>query len=164
MENLEFYWRSLIVPIVVFAPNLLWFLFPPINILAEDEIKEPIALTILENIGRIGVIIIPLFYPLVVDNATSQYCLIAMIVLLLVYYAGWFRFVLKGRIYANCFLPLRWIPIPIPMAVCPVMYFILSAVLLKSNPMLIAALVLAIGHILISYRECQRIRKKLKGR
>jgi hypothetical protein len=161
MENLELYWRSLIIPIVVLAPNLLWFLFPPINIPAAEEIKEPIALTILENIGRVGVIILPLFYPIVVDNALGQYCLIAMIALLLIYYAGWLRFFLKGRNYANGFLPLRWIPIPIPMAVCPVIYFILSAVLLKSVTMFIAALVLAIGHILISYREYQRISKIL---
>jgi hypothetical protein len=156
MENIEFYWISLIIPTVVLAPNLLWFLFPPINMPASEEIKEPITLTILENIGRVGVIIIPLFYPIVVDDA-SQYCLIAMIVLLLVYYVGWFRFFIKGRNYADGFLPLRWIPIPIPMAVCPVMYFILSAVLLKSILMLMAALVLGIGHILISYREYQRI-------
>ena len=161
MGNFEFYWISLIIPIVVFAPNILWFLYPPINIPMAEEIKEPIALTILENIGRVGVIVIPLFYPIVVDNVADQYCLIAMTTLLLVYYAGWFRFFLKGRNYANGFLPLRWIPIPIPMAVCPVIYFILSAVLLKSILMLMAAFFLAIGHILISYREYQRISKIL---
>lgn len=155
MENLNFYWISLFIPIVVLAPNLLWFLFPPINMPTAEEIKEPITLTILENIGRVGVIIIPLFYPIIID-AASHYCLVAMIVLLFIYYAGWFRF-LKSRNYTDGFLPLRWIPIPIPMAVCPVMYFILSAVLLKSILMLMSALILGVGHILISYREYQRI-------
>ncbi|VBB07895.1 Hypothetical protein LUCI_3160 [Lucifera butyrica] len=91
MENIKLYWISLIIPAVVFAPNLLWLLFPLINMPAAEERKEPITLTILEDMGRVGVIIIPLFYPIGVD-AAGQSCLVAMIVLLLIYYARWFPF------------------------------------------------------------------------
>lgn len=154
---MEFFWNSLIIPLLVLAPNLIWIFSPPINIPAAEEIKEPIALTMFENIGRFGVIIIPVFYPIVIDDE-NQYCLIGMVVLLLIYYAGWFRFYFRGRNYAYAFLPLPWIPLPIPMAASPVLYFILSAALLKSLLMLMAALTLGIGHILISYREYQRVK------
>jgi hypothetical protein len=157
MENLMLHWDSMVIPIVILIPNLIWLLFPPTNAPAPDDIKEPVILIILEYFGRIGVTVIPFSYPVVMDNAVSHYYLISMITLLVVYYVGWFRFFFEGRNYTHLFLPLRWIPIPIPMAVCPVLYFILSAGLLKSIPMFIAALVLAFGHLAISYKEYQRI-------
>nr|WP_169717694.1 hypothetical protein [Sporomusa silvacetica] len=140
---------------MVLIPNLLWLLFPPTNAPAVEEVDEPVGLMILERAGQFGVTIIPLFYPVILDDAASSFYLIAMLLLLIVYYAGWFRFFQRGRNYSLLFLPL-W-RIPIPMAVSPVLYFVLSAGLLKSFPMFLAALLLASGHLAISYREYRRI-------
>ncbi|MBP2643850.1 MAG: putative rane protein [Firmicutes bacterium] len=158
MDIPVFNWISLFIPIVVLAPNLLWLLFPPINI-SVQEVKEPLFLTILENLGRLGVTVIPLFYKIVLVDSMSYVVLIIMLLLLAIYYYGWFRFYICGRNHIFLFLPL-W-RIPIPMAVSPVLYFVLAAKLLQSIPMLFAALLLAIGHILISYKEYCRIAKTL---
>jgi hypothetical protein len=155
MDNMVFYWMSLIIPIVVLIPNLLWLLFPPNNTPLTEKVNEPVSITILENAGRLGVAIIPLFYPIVFDNEMSHLILLFMLLLLAIYYVGWFRFFCGGRNYGLLFLPL-W-RLPIPMALSPVLYFILSAELLKSIPMFLAALSLAIGHLSNSYTEYRRI-------
>jgi len=158
MGNIALYWTSLVIPLMVFIPNLLWVLLPATNKPSSKEINDPMYLTILENMGRVGVTIIPLFYLIILDNALKYFYLITMIVFLAVYYFCWVRFFLGGRNYTLLFMPL-W-RIPIPMAISPIIYFILSAILLKSIPMLIAALLLAIGHIPISYRDYQRIKRE----
>lgn len=90
-------WTGLGVPMMVLIPNLLWLLFPPTNAPAVEEVDEPVRLMILEWAGQFGVTIIPLFYPVILDDAASSFYLIAMLFLLIVYYAGWFRFFQRGR-------------------------------------------------------------------
>ncbi|GMB01841.1 hypothetical protein [Pelosinus sp. IPA-1] len=157
MFDFMLYSSSLIIPIIILIPNLLWLLFPPINIPLQED-NEPVILTVFENIGRFGVTIIPLFYPITMNNISNRFYIIAMLLLLTVYYAGWFRFFQKGRNHMLLFLPL-W-HIPIPMAITPILYFFLAAGLLKSSPMFIAAFTLAIGHLPISYKEYLRISPK----
>lgn len=153
--NLILYWASLLIPVAIFMPNLLWLLLPPVNTPSLNKAKEAAWLTVGENAGRVGVIVIPLFYPVVLDEGGSFY-IISMLLLLGVYYSGWIRFFHGGRRYILLFAPL-W-RIPVPMAISPVLYFMVAAGLLHSVPMLIAALLLAIGHIPISYREYRRLR------
>lgn len=150
------YWGSLVIPIMIFLPNVLWVLFPSINSPSSEEKNEPALLAALENAGRIGVAVVPVFYPLSLHDRGQYYALFVMVLLLLLYYAGWLRFFHCGREYKYLFLPL-W-RIPIPMAISPVLYFLASAKIVDSFLMVLVAVGLAIGHINISYREYQRIR------
>lgn len=150
-----FYWSSLVIPMLVLFPNLLFLLLPPINTPQFQEKNDPLVLTILENVGRLGIIVIPLFYPITLSNNASYFYLTCMLISLLFYYAGWLRFFKLARDYAFLFLPLGHVPIP--MAVSPALFFLFSAGILHSLPMLIAAVVLAAGHLPLSYREYQRI-------
>lgn len=145
----------MIISIMVLVPNLLWLIFPSSNTLSTGEGKKSFYLTIMERTGQFGVIIIPIFYPIVLNDAMSGAYLIIMSLLLLIYYGRWLRFFRGGRNHLLLFLPL-W-RIPIPMAIGPVLYFFFSAGLLKSFPMLLAASVFAIGHLPVSYREYLRI-------
>ena len=72
------------------------------------------------------------------------------------YYAGWLRFFLRGRDYALLFRPM--LGIPVPMAVSPILYFLLSSVVLGSVYQAVAAAVLGIGHIAITAREYRRLK------
>ena len=155
MGDFVVYWTSLFIPLVVLLPNLLWLLFPPVNRPQAEETDVPVSLTLLERAGQSGVTIFPLFYPVVLDDAASLVYVTAMLLLLAVYYTGWLRFFQRGRDHALLFLPL-W-GIPIPMAISPVLYFILAAGVLKSIPMLLAAFSLAIGHLATSHKEFCRI-------
>jgi hypothetical protein len=149
-----FYWSSLVIPILMLFPNFLCFLFPPINTPQFKEKNEPLILLILENIGRIGVTVIPLFYPIILNNTASYFYLTCSFLLLFFYYTCWLRF-FRFRNYAALFLPMGHIPIP--MAVSPVLFFLVSAVILHSLPMFVAAILLASGHLPLSYKKYQRI-------
>lgn len=150
-----FYWSSLVIPILMLFPNFLCFLFPPINTPQFKDKNEPLILLILENIGRIGVTVIPLLYPILLNNKASYFYLTCLFLLLFFYYACWLRFFIFARNYAALFLPMG--RIPIPMAVSPVLFFLVSAAILHSLPMFVAAILLASGHLPLSYREYQRI-------
>ena len=150
-----FYWSSLVIPILMLFPNFLCFLFPPINTPPLKDKNEPLILLILENIGSIGVTVIPLLYPILLNNNASYFYLTCLFLLLFFYYACWLRFFIFARNYATLFLPMGHIPIP--MAVSPVLFFLVSAAILHSFPMFVAAILLASGHLPLSYRNYQRI-------
>ena len=152
----DMYWLNLIIPALIFIPNLLEYFLPPAN-LPQESPREPVYLKILEWVGRIGLIIIPLFTPFSVESMAGELALIALIVFLLIYYAGWFRFFYIGRVYEYLYLPL--LDIPIPLALSPVIYFLYASFLLNSNLLLISTVIFAAGHIplsVISYRAIKQ--------
>jgi hypothetical protein len=73
------------------------------------------------------------------------------------YYAGWIRFFSHGRDYTLLFKPM--IGIPVPMAVSPVVLFLVSSLVLGSPWQAMAATVLGVGHITITAREHMRVAK-----
>jgi hypothetical protein len=77
-----------------------------------------------------------------------------MVIALLFYYAGWARYVLKGRRFGLLFEPMAGVPLP--MAVAPVIYLAGAALLLRSWPLLGAVILLAIGHLTVSRAEFLR--------
>lgn len=158
MPKIDFYWMSLVIPALVLIPNLLWKMYPPVN---NPSIKDegPFLLGVFEDLGRVGVFVLPLFYPFSLTAPENRIYLNAMLILLAFYYAGWNRYFRGGRDYSYLYLPM--FKIPIPLAVSPVLYFLLSAGLLRSIPMLIAAILLAIGHLPISYRRSRDVKHGL---
>jgi hypothetical protein len=78
--------------------------------------------------------------------------------LLAFYYAGWSRYFVEGRDSALLFEPM--LGLPIPMAVCPVISFLIASVVLGSIYQAIAATVLAVGHITISADEYLRVARR----
>jgi hypothetical protein len=154
---------SLLIPMVVLLPNIAFFATTPNNVPSlEIEANElsPI-FTFLENVGRIGVFIIPIFASVTIDNVAEVAALIGMLLALVLYYVGWMRYFMHDREYMLLFSPL--IGIPIPMAISPIIYFLCAAVILQSPYLLFADLSLAAGHILISIREYRRVTSLLKS-
>ena len=136
-----------LIPLLLMVPNFLWMALPPTST-PEGEADEPLWLGIIENIGRIAVLLLPFFYVLDFDRRFSRLAAIAMAGSLIVYYAGWVRYFFGGRSYAWLKAPL--LGVPIPLAVFPVIFLLLSSCLMNSWAMLAAAVFFGVTHLWVS--------------
>lgn len=143
---------SLLVPLLILLPNLLFFQFEPQNM--PDRTTRNRLFTGAEFIGRMGVIIVPLFYSLHMQNGLEVLALIVMLLSLGIYYYGWGRYFRNGRPYRLLFTPLMGIPVP--LALSPVLYFLSASVILHSGYLLIFSLILGAGHIPASLSDYRR--------
>ncbi len=130
-------------------PNLLFLVLPARGMVA---FKATPWLESVEGVSRMGTFLLPLIVKKRYSSSKLP-LLIAMLLLMGVYYVGWFRYFLLGREYGLLFAPL--FGIPLPLAVCPVLYFLMAAVLLGSWPMFGFAAVFAVSHMQISYLTLQ---------
>ena len=143
---------NLILVALILFPNLLCVVFPPSSI----PIQSPKSgwwnlVTALEWIGRLAVFTLPLFWEMKIDTRGKEIILASMALCVLVYYTCWVRYMIGGREFKLLFEPLFFIPVP--MAVFPVLYLILAALLLNSWTISLAAVIFAVGHILESLRN-----------
>ena len=148
---------SLIIPALVLIPNLMYALKPPLNTPSNPP-KEPIVLVVLERIGLAGCLITPAFYPVDIVGTFGIIAVTGMGLMLVTYYYCWLRYFRYNRNYPWLFAPLS--VIPVPLAISPVLYFMLSSIIFGSIPMFLSSLVLASGHMpvsLISYRNSKTL-------
>lgn len=148
-----FHPTSLFIPFMVLLPNLLFFRRAPHNMSGQPD--PSLIFSVAEGIGRIGTMIVPLFFAVQLRHGYEMISLIVMILSLLLYYGGWCRYFLNDREYGLLFKPFRGIPIP--LAISPVLYFLAGSVILHSFLLFMFSIVFAAGHIPNSLRECERI-------
>lgn len=157
-----FHWSSLAMPLAVMLPNLLFFATKPMNVpekAAGQALRNGQILEIFERIGQIGITVAPLFFRIDLTTMANMAALLLMLLSLLIYYGCWARYFIQGRAYSLLFSPLGILPIP--MAVSPILAMLFAAKLLNSYVLLAFVILLAIGHIPISYHE-HRICEKAK--
>ncbi|MBW4081164.1 hypothetical protein [Paenibacillus sp. S150] len=147
-----FHPMSLLIPLMILLPNLLFFRLEPRNM--PGEAVRNVFFTGAEFIGRIGVIILPLFYSLHMQSVFEVLALTLMLLSLGIYYSGWAKYFKNGRPYRLLYTSLMGIPVP--LAVSPVLYFLCASVLLHSSCLLIFSLILGAGHIPASLVEYKR--------
>lgn len=114
-----------------------------------EEPEEPLWLVIPERTGQAAVFIGPLFFRIGISDTADIIAASGMLLSLLVYYYCWIRYFRSNGKKRFLFSSLSCIPVP--MAVFPVIYFFLSAVILNSWLIFVAALLLTAGHIPITY-------------
>ncbi|MDP4093710.1 MAG: hypothetical protein Q8920_10155 [Bacillota bacterium] len=143
---------NLVICLAIFLPNLLMLFFPPVNV-PQQKNENWIwnVVVVLERIGQVSLFILPLFWKIRTSDRKITYILIAMALLLLLYYAIWTRYLLNKCQFASMFQSLFYIPIPLALA--PIVYFALAGILLESWPVIIAAVIFALGHIPESLRN-----------
>lgn len=147
----EFYFINIVLIGVIILPNLLFVFFPPKDSPGRENKRTVFwkSITVIENIGRIGVFILPLFWEIHFDE--NFIILIFMVLFVLIYYATWLRYIIKGRRYISLFEPIYFIPVP--MAIFPSLYFILTGILLNSYLIIIFSIIFAFSHIMESLRN-----------
>ena len=141
-----------IITLLVLLPNLLAVFFPPVHVKGEPKITQLKAikvLTIFERIGQAGCFMTPFFYALTVHSNAQAAAAIIMAGALGIYYWGWARYLVLGRSEHLFYRSI--LGIPVPMAVMPVLYFLLASLLLGSVWLLMASILLGIGHLSISW-------------
>jgi len=136
-----------LISILALIPTLLFSVFPPRNI--PRELSQPArGLEIVEWIGRFGAFAIPFFCWIEITGTLEAIAAGIMIGALGLYYAGWLRYLRQGRSFALLFQPL--LHIPMPMAVAPIVYFYAASIVLHAWPLLLATVLLTIGHLHVS--------------
>lgn len=135
------------IPVLIMLPNLVWMLMPKKQAAAAPGV-EPLWLTIVENVGRAAILVIPFFYDLDFRRPLALPALTAMGLALVLYYACWVRYFAGGGRPELLGRPM--LGIPLPMAVAPVLFLLLSAYLLGSWWMLGAALLFGAAHLWVS--------------
>ncbi|GGG12084.1 hypothetical protein GCM10010912_65640 [Paenibacillus albidus] len=144
-----FYPISLLIPLMVMLPNLLFVRFKPQNVRAGTK-KNPILIAA-EGVGRFAVMIVPLFFQVHLHASYEIIALLMMSCSLFMYYLGWGRYYSNLREYKLLFAPM--LGIPVPLAIAPSLYFLFSAVILHSGYMVIFSVIFAVGHITNSLRD-----------
>jgi hypothetical protein len=154
MEKVVVIKSGIIISGLLLLPNILYFLKrrgesdERANIVSVSTIAE-----ISENIGRLGILVIPIFYSLNLNNRYSLYFMILCLLFLSLYYIGWLRYFIGGSHQIDLRERLF---VPLPLAVYPSLFLICSSYLLSSIPMLMFSLVFAIAHIWVSHIESKR--------
>ncbi len=135
-----------LIPLVIMLPNVVWMILPKAE--ASKQVPEPLILTILENAGRFGTLILPFFFSLDMHKKLSLPVAIGMGLALAVYYACWIRYFTGGR--TTTLLGAPFLGIPIPMAIAPIAFLVLSSYLMSSWWMFGASLLFGVAHIWVS--------------
>jgi hypothetical protein len=149
--------NSALIPLLIFLPNIiLIFAAPTSESIPEKVTKNFIyrLVEIIEWIARIAVLIIPFYCKIYLQTKVEFLGLGAMILAMLFYYLGWLRYLVKGRDYS--LLYTNHLGIPLPMATGPIIYFLLSSIILHSSVMAIASIIFGITHFYISAIERNR--------
>jgi len=143
---------SLVIPFLILLPNLAFIWLPPKNPPTQKAYLP--FLKAAEALGRFGVIAVPLFYPDHLNNPYEIVSAVFMLATLLLYYWGWINYFRSDREYKRLLSPM--LGIPVPMAVFPSLYFLLSSVVLHSVGLLLFAAMFAVGHVANSYTDYVR--------
>jgi hypothetical protein len=146
------------ITIFVLLPNALSIVLPPRNVPTAKARSSAFdrLMQVIERVGQATSFAIPFFYFVKAgDVAFGKAALVLMGALLAVYYASWLRYFVK-RQFRSFFEPLLFLPLP--MAVIPVLYFLVGAYVLESAYLLAAAILLGCGHLYVTWKEYERVR------
>jgi hypothetical protein len=135
-----------LIPVLVMLPNVLWMVLPRAE--PSEQTSEPLFLTVLENIGRVAVLILPFFFSLDLNRRLSTPIAVGMGLALALYYASWTRYFVGGRSAHLLAAPL--LGIPLPLATAPTLFLVLSSYLMDSWLMFAASVWFGVAHIWVS--------------
>ena len=142
---------GLLVGLAILLPSLLLLPFPARG--TPQLPAESLGLTLLERGGPVRC---QQRATNTSDAPGSWWWGAAVVVCVLVYYGLWIRFFSTGRPFLALYAPVG--PIPVPMAIFPVLAFLCCAAWLSNWWLAAAAVVLAVGHVTTSLRIAHTVR------
>ena len=154
LGHLGFSYMGLIFLIMLMIPNLIWTKRQPQGYSAEGENKF---LALLERVGEVLTTCCALIFSDFNPRAWSNWSwwLLAAAVLMVMYEIWWVRYFRSGRRLADFYS--SFLGIPVAGATLPVLAFFLLGIYGKVVWMLIASVILGIGHIGIHLRHRREI-------
>ena len=142
---------GIFIPMLIMLPNLAYYLnMRNTGNVPGNTVSTSKFLKMSENIGRLGILIIPIFYALNLNNRFSLYFTMLCLLFLSLYYIAWIRHIVSGSQQID--MRKRFF-VPLPLAVYPSLFFASSSYLISSVPMLIFSVVFAIAHIWVTSIE-----------
>ena len=145
-----------IIPLPIALPNVAWAVLPSPSVSRSVSVRaevEPRVLVFLERIGRLGIFALPFFLKVQVTSATDRLCLGVAALSLALYYLGWGRYFLRGRLPELLYRPFA--RIPVPLAITPVAYFLACSGLTRSFTLALVTLAFGAAHISLSLRRAR---------
>ena len=126
---------------------------PPIDQPVEDTnvSKNDRILEMIENLGRIAVFVLPLFYEPSLRTLGEWIFFSLMLLMIIIYYSGYIRYFRQGRRFELLSAPLG--PLGLPLVVAPVAYYFSASVVLRSALLFAATLVFGIAHFIVSWKK-----------
>ena len=142
---------GLVFLLMLFVPNIIWSKFQPEDYDAFSK-NENILLLILERIGEVLTTCLVLF-----TNIKFNWSLILAIafVLMIVYELYWLRYFKGSHTMKDMYS--SFLAIPLPGATLPVFAILLFGIYANNIFLVIAAVILGIGHIGIHYNHKMEI-------
>ncbi len=147
-----------VLSLAILAPNLTLLIWPPRHP-SPNQPSPHWALTGLERAGQVFCLVLP---ALTATRSGINGWFVVTVIAVIVYYLLWVRYVTDGRNFNTLYRPLG--PLPVPMAVFPVLAFGAGAGWLQSWPLALGTVILALGHISNSWRLWRTIRWRDNGR
>lgn len=142
--------------LALFIPNILWWRFGiPQGYSTEGESR---VLGVIERMGQVLVTGTALAF----DNTNLHpwtpwsWWLVGAVALMVAYEAAWVRYFLSARTMHDFYRPL--LGLPVPLAVLPCAAFLLLGVYGMLWPLVVASLVLAVGHVGIHVQHWRALR------
>ena len=111
---------GIIIPVLIMVPNLIYYLNlrnksnVPVNNISASKFSQ-----MSENIGRLGILFVPIFYTLNLNSKYSQYFILLCLLFLLLYYNAWLRHFVSGSQQIDM---RKWLLVPLPLAVFPSLF------------------------------------------
>jgi hypothetical protein len=138
-----------VISALLLAPNIRWLAWPGS---ATVEITElPRWVTVVRPIElalRMAAFALPFFLTVQLAQPSARPALLVAALALALYYAAWGRYFAAGRSMHLLFD--RWMGLPVPLAIAPVMYLLAAAVLTRSAWLAVITCVFGIVHIAVS--------------
>ena len=139
--------KGLIVFILPMIINIIYVIFPPSDNKEEKVVKHKFA-EMLERATRMLYMVIICFITNDYKSSFSNIMLYLAIIFLALYYIVWIRYFIKGRKVE--YLIKSFLFVPIPLAIFPVLYFLLAALWLNNFIAAIVMIVFGISHFVVS--------------
>jgi hypothetical protein len=141
---------------MLFIPNLLWARLRGRQA-APVSPKESPSLLVLERFGQVATTIAVLFAPVRESPRNLRLaCLGASLLTMVFYEFSWLRYFRSERTDARLYRSLG--PVPLPLAILPVMGFLLLAIYEVHAVLVAAVIVLGVGHVGIHRQHARRLR------
>ncbi len=143
---------GLLIALAILAPNFLLLPFPPTG--APDPAPRTSTIAgVLERVGQVGCLVLAVIVAPVPGHPAW---LVALIALVAVYYLLWARYLVGGRRFRLLYAPLG--PIPVPLALAPVLAFLAASAWMQNWLLAVAAVVLGVGHVTVSVTIARAVR------